>query len=130
MLRIFPFPDLCHIALLNTDKIILACKALQQALLTTSTEKRYKELAKLHNEPELIEKLPVEGSVGWFGSKFSQRVLAYIHGGGLVVYATLAQVQMAYDVYKAAKISSGEIALAILFYGEQCRWRYSMVLTF
>ena len=87
-------------------------------------------MAKLHNEPELIENSLVGGSVGWFGSKYSKRVLAYIHGGGLVVYATLAQVQMAHDVYKAAKTSGGEIALAILFYGEQCRWRYSMVLTF
>ncbi|UKZ56965.1 hypothetical protein TrVGV298_010813 [Trichoderma virens] len=93
-----------------------AVQAMLVSMMSVTTAQRYSELAKSQNEPELIEHLPSGGSVGWFGSKSAKKVLAYIPGGGLVTYASGAQIQMAYDAYKTALAAAGNVALAILSY--------------
>ncbi|KAL7928023.1 Alpha/Beta hydrolase protein [Trichoderma chlorosporum] len=93
-----------------------AVQAMMASMMSVTTAQQYSELAKLQNESELTEHLPSGGSVGWFGSKSAKKVLAYIPGGGLVVYASGAQIQMAYNAYKTAQAIAGDVALAILSY--------------
>ncbi|KAJ2982290.1 hypothetical protein NQ176_g1490 [Zarea fungicola] len=85
--------------------------------LDIPTIEKYKTVAKEFGEPEKIEELPGGGSFGWFGSKTASKVLGYIPGGGFISYASVYQVQTAYDVYKDFKSRNGvEAALAVLSY--------------
>jgi hypothetical protein len=87
-------------------------------MMSVTTAQRYKEIARQQNEQEFVEQLPSGGSVGWFGSKSAKKLLAYIPDGGLVTYASTAQVQMAYHVYEAARGVTDDVALAVLSYGK------------
>jgi hypothetical protein len=83
------------------------------------TIEKYKQHTTEESIPQVIEKLPAGGSIGWYGSTAAKRVIGYIPGGALVSYASIYQVQMAYDVYKDAKsLHQDDTALAILSYGE------------
>lgn len=97
--------------------VVNSCRATLQ--LDIPTIEKYKTVAKEFGEPEKIEELPGGGSFGWFGSKTASKVLGYIPGGGFISYASVYQVQTAYDVYKDFKSRNGvEAALAVLSYGE------------
>jgi hypothetical protein len=85
------------------------------------TIERYRELAIFENEPEVIESLQSKGHIGWFGSKTSRRVLVYFPPGGLVNNASLQSLAMAHGVYKAAKESDQDVALAIFAYGKKIK---------
>lgn len=83
------------------------------------TIEKYKQHTTEESIPQVIEKLPAGGSIGWYGSTTAKRVIGYIPGGALVTHASVFQVQMAYDVYKDAKsLRKDDTALAILSYGE------------
>lgn len=87
--------------------------------LDIPTIEKYKTVAKESGEPEQIEKLPGGGSFGWYGPKTASRVLGYIPGGGFLSYASVFQVQAAYDMYKNSRLRYGDdVALAVLSYGK------------
>jgi hypothetical protein len=87
--------------------------------MTVTTAEQYVNIAQQKDESPIKEDLPGGGSVGWFGATSAQRVLAYIPGGGLVAYAGPQQIGLAYDMYKAASAKDGDVAVAILSYGEK-----------
>lgn len=87
--------------------------------LDIPTIEKYKTVAAEFGEPEQIENLAGGGSIGWYGSKTASRVLGYIPGGAFMSYASVFQVQAAYDMYKDSRLRHGDdVALAVLSYGE------------
>ncbi|KAJ5612032.1 hypothetical protein N7510_005226 [Penicillium lagena] len=76
---------------------------------------RYKEVIRSENQSEVIEHLPCGPSVGWFGAKSAKKVLAYIHGGGLVMNGSVMQVGLAYNAYKL-RGPDKDTAVALLAY--------------
>lgn len=64
------------------------------------------------------EEIPGGGSALWFGSPSAKRVIAHMHGGGLVMYASTFHFGLAYEMYKAAIANGDDVALAVLAYGE------------
>jgi acetyl esterase/lipase len=67
------------------------------------------------------EEIPEGSSALWFGSPSAKRVIAHVHGGGLVMYATPFHIALAYDVYKAAASKNEDVAVVVLSYGENFR---------
>lgn len=65
--------------------------------------------------------MPEGGSALWFGSPSAKRVIAHVHGGGLVMYATPFHIGLAYNVYKAAISKDEDVAVVVLSYGGQLR---------
>lgn len=49
-------------------------------------------------------------------------MIAHVHGGGLVLYATTFHFALAYDMYKVASANDDDVAVAVLAYGEYIQY--------
>ncbi|KAL7952921.1 Alpha/Beta hydrolase protein [Trichoderma compactum] len=89
---------------------------LMQQCFTVHTADQYDKFVQQHDLAHMREEIPGGGSVLWFGSPSAQRVIAHMHGGGLVMYASTFHFGLAYEMYKAAIASGDDVALAVLAY--------------
>lgn len=72
--------------------------------------------------------MPEGGSALWFGSPSAKRVIAHVHGGGLVMYATPFHMALAHNVYKAAVSKDEDVAVVVLSYGKQFRTTHILLV--
>ncbi|KAL6818334.1 Alpha/Beta hydrolase protein [Trichoderma sp. SZMC 28013] len=89
---------------------------LMQQCFTVHTADQYDKFVQQHDLPPVREEIPGGGSALWFGSPSAKRVIAHMHGGGLVMYASTFHFGLAYEMYKAAIASDDDVALAVLAY--------------
>ncbi|KAM0522529.1 hypothetical protein ACHAPE_002120 [Trichoderma viride] len=89
---------------------------LMQQTFTVPTAQQYETFVQAHGIPSVREDMPEGGSALWFGSPSAKRVIAHVHGGGLVMYATPFHIALAYDVYKAAVSKDEDVAVVVLSY--------------
>ncbi|EHK50391.1 uncharacterized protein TrAtP1_007477 [Trichoderma atroviride] len=89
---------------------------LMQQSFTVPTAQQYEIFVQAHGIPSVREDMPDGGSALWFGSPSAKRVIAHVHGGGLVMYATPFHMALAYNVYKAAASKDEDVAVAVLSY--------------
>ncbi|KAL6904136.1 Alpha/Beta hydrolase protein [Trichoderma evansii] len=89
---------------------------LMQQCFTVSTVQQYENFVQEHSIPSVREEIPEGGSALWFGSPSAKKVIAHVHGGGLVLYATTFHFALAYDMYKIAISKDPDTAVAILSY--------------
>ncbi len=82
-----------------------------------STLEQYVKFVKAKQEPEVVDKLPGGGSVGWIGSKNAKKVLGIIPGGAFIISANKFQLETYYSMYLAGVANDSNFALAILAYG-------------
>ncbi|KAL7900357.1 Alpha/Beta hydrolase protein [Trichoderma sp. SZMC 28014] len=83
---------------------------------TVPTAQQYENFVQAHDLPSVREDMPEGGSALWFGSPSAKRVIAHVHGGGLVMYATPFHMALAHNVYKAAVSKDEDVAVVVLSY--------------
>lgn len=93
--------------------------AFHRQTFTILTAQQYETFVQAHGIPSVKEDMPEGGSALWFGSPSAKRVIAHVHGGGLVMFATPFHIALAYNVYKAAVSRDEDVAVVVLSYGEQ-----------
>ncbi|PON27155.1 alpha/beta hydrolase fold protein [Trichoderma gamsii] len=89
---------------------------LMQQSFTVPTAQQYENFVQAHGIPSARKDMPEGGSALWFGSPSAKRVIAHVHGGGLVMYATPFHIGLAYNVYKAAISKDEDVAVVVLSY--------------
>ncbi|KAM0263535.1 hypothetical protein ACHAQJ_001154 [Trichoderma viride] len=94
----------------------MTTEELMQQCFTVPTAEQYANFVQEHDIPPVREEIPGGGSALWFGSPSAKRVIAHIHGGGLVMYASTFHFALAYNMYKAAVANGDNVAVAVLGY--------------